>query len=35
AKFGRARNLGERVVGHADAGATSMAYVFKAFASAL
>jgi len=33
AKFGRARNLGERVIGHADAGATSMAYVFKAFAS--
>jgi dihydroxyacetone kinase-like protein len=35
AKFGRARNLGERVIGHADAGATSMAYIFKAFASAL
>jgi phosphoenolpyruvate---glycerone phosphotransferase subunit DhaL len=35
AKFGRARNLGERVVGHADAGAASMAYIFKAFANAL
>jgi dihydroxyacetone kinase-like protein len=35
AKFGRARNLGERVIGHADAGATSMAYIFKAFANAV
>ena len=35
AKFGRARNLGERVIGHTDAGATSMAYLFKAFADAL
>jgi len=35
AKFGRARNLGDRVIGHADAGATSMAYMFKAFASVL
>ncbi len=35
ARFGRARNLGERVIGHADAGATSMAYMFKAFASAV
>lgn len=35
AAFGRARNLGDRVVGHADAGATSMAYIFKAFASVL
>ncbi len=34
ASFGRARNLGERVIGHADAGATSMAYIFKAFADA-
>jgi dihydroxyacetone kinase-like protein len=32
AKFGRARNLGERVIGHLDAGATSMACIFKAFA---
>ena len=35
AKFGRARNLGDRVIGHADAGATSMSYMFKAFASVL
>ena len=35
AKFGRARNLGERVIGHIDAGATSMSYLFKAFASVL
>ncbi len=35
AKFGRARNLGDRVIGHADAGATSMAYMFKAFAEVL
>lgn len=32
ARFGRARNLGDRVVGHADAGATSMACIFAAFA---
>ncbi|MCF7847475.1 MAG: dihydroxyacetone kinase subunit L [Kiritimatiellales bacterium] len=32
AKFGRARNLGERVIGHLDAGATSITYIFKAFA---
>jgi dihydroxyacetone kinase-like protein len=32
ARFGRARNLGDRVVGHADAGATSMACMFDAFA---
>jgi dihydroxyacetone kinase-like protein len=35
AKFGRARNLGDRVIGHADAGASSMAYTFKAFAEVL
>ncbi len=35
AKFGRARNLGDRVIGHTDAGATSIAYLFKAFADAL
>jgi len=35
ASFGRARNLGERVIGHADAGATSMAYIFKAFSNAV
>ncbi|MDR1493509.1 MAG: DAK2 domain-containing protein [Planctomycetaceae bacterium] len=32
AKFGRARNLGERSVGHIDAGATSIALLFNAFA---
>lgn len=35
AKYGRARNLGYRTIGHADAGATSMAYMFKAFAEVL
>jgi dihydroxyacetone kinase-like protein len=35
AKFGRARNLGERVVGHVDAGAASMACIFKAFAETI
>ncbi|TWU39714.1 DAK2 domain-containing protein [Novipirellula artificiosorum] len=32
AKFGRARNLGERVIGHLDAGAVSTACMFDAFA---
>lgn len=32
AKFGRAKNLGERSKGHLDAGAVSMAILFKAFA---
>ena len=32
AKFGRARNLGERSKGTADAGATSLALIFQAFA---
>jgi dihydroxyacetone kinase-like protein len=35
AKFGRARNLGDRVIGHVDAGATSMTIIFKAFADSL
>ncbi|MCP4378198.1 MAG: dihydroxyacetone kinase subunit L, partial [bacterium] len=35
AKFGRARNLGERSIGHADPGATSISYIFQAFAEAL
>lgn len=35
AKFGRARNLGERVIGHVDPGATSMSLLFKAFSEAL
>ena len=32
ARFGRARNLGDRVLGHVDAGAASMACIFNAFA---
>ena len=32
ARFGRAKNLGERSVGHRDAGAVSMSYIFQAFA---
>lgn len=35
AKFGRARNLGDRSRGSQDAGATSLALVFKAFADAV
>ncbi len=35
AKFGRARNLGEKVIGHVDAGATSWACMFASFAKAL
>ena len=35
AKFGRAKNLGERSVGHIDAGATSIALIFDAFAKSL
>ena len=35
AKFGRARNLGERSRGTKDAGATSLALVFQAFADAV
>ena len=31
AKFGRAKNLGTRVIGHIDAGATSTAMILKAF----
>ena len=34
AKFGRAKNLGDRSVGHIDAGATSVALMFAAFAEA-
>lgn len=33
AKFGRAKNLGDRVIGHLDAGAVSMACIIAAFAS--
>jgi len=35
AKFGRARTMGERAIGHYDAGATSVALIFKGFASAV
>ena len=31
AKFGRARNLGDRVLGHADPGAVSVSLLFKGF----
>jgi dihydroxyacetone kinase-like protein len=32
ARFGKARNLGERSIGHQDPGATSMAMLFRGFA---
>ena len=35
AKFGRARNLGDRVLGHADPGATSMSLMLAGFAEAV
>ncbi|MDD2598612.1 MAG: DAK2 domain-containing protein [Kiritimatiellae bacterium] len=35
AKFGRARNLGERSIGPRDAGASSMACIFAAFAKSI
>ncbi len=35
ARFGRARNLGERSKGSCDAGATSMSLIFRGFADAL
>jgi len=35
AKFGRAKNLGDRSIGPIDAGSASMACIFKAFAKAL
>ena len=34
AKFGRAKNLGERTIGYYDAGATSTALIYEAFAAA-
>lgn len=34
AKFGRAKNLGERTLGHQDPGATSLSLIFKGFAAA-
>jgi dihydroxyacetone kinase-like protein len=35
AKFGRARNLGDRTKGHQDPGATSVSLIFQAFAEAI
>ena len=35
AKFGRAKNLGDRTIGHPDPGATSFALIFKGFATAI
>ncbi|CDN30153.1 Putative dihydroxyacetone kinase, ADP-binding subunit [Mucinivorans hirudinis] len=35
ANFGRARNLGDKTIGHPDAGATSWASMFESFAGAL
>lgn len=35
ATFGRARNLGDKTIGHLDAGATSWASMFESFASAI
>ena len=35
ARFGRAKNLGERTIGHQDPGATSMALIFQGFFEAL
>jgi phosphoenolpyruvate---glycerone phosphotransferase subunit DhaL len=35
AKFGRAKNLGQRTLGHVDPGATSIALLFQGFADAL
>ena len=34
ARFGRARNLGERTIGHQDPGATSMSFIFRGFSEA-
>ena len=34
AKFGRARNLGDRVIGHPDPGAVSVSLLFKGFSNA-
>ncbi len=35
ARFGRAKNLGERTIGHQDPGATSMSLIFKGFLQGL
>jgi len=33
-RFGRARSIGEKTIGHADPGATSMSFIFRGFAQA-
>ena len=35
AKFGRARNLGDRVLGHPDPGAVSVSLIFKGFSEGI
>ena len=35
ARYGRAKNLGERSRGHLDAGASSLALIFQAFSETL
>jgi dihydroxyacetone kinase len=35
AKFGRARNLGDRVLGHPDPGAVSISLIIRGFSEAL
>ena len=35
AKYGRARNLGEKTIGHVDAGATSISLIFTAMSEAI
>lgn len=35
AKFGRSRNLGDRVIGHEDAGANSIAFIFQGMCEAV
>ncbi len=35
AKFGRARNLGDRVIGHPDPGSVSVSLIFKGFSEAI
>jgi len=35
AKFGRARNLGERTLGNIDPGATSISYLFEGFSESI
>ena len=35
AKFGRARTMGDRAIGHQDPGATSFKHIFRAFAESI